>query len=340
MNLRELTATGFIKKPYQLGFIMDIALCFDKNFAMQAAVTIASISINNHDDNVAFHLLSDNLDDKLRQRIRFSLKSPHHKVIFYEIDRDLLEDCPVNNDLICPSLAKYYRLLLPQLLPQEIKRVLYLDCDIIVTQRLRHLFDMDMQGKAVGVVTDQKPYIIDNYNRLQLDLEDGYFNSGVILFNLTKWRKENYVPRIFSFIKENQEKLVWEDQDAMNKIFAKDKIWLPIKYNLQQAMMYVQTWMLWRDYENLNKALLHPVCIHFCGAKPWYKDCEHPYAEIWLYYLSVTYWSSYQLIDIGTYKRLKTRISKKIKFWIGVDRWNRQYNPLCLDFLHQFVRHK
>lgn len=308
---------------------MDIALSFDKGFSMQTAVIMASVSMSNADSDITFHLLTDSLDDDLKDRICFSLKHDHHKAIFYTIDRGMLRDCPVNEGLACPSLAKYYRLLLPKLLPQTIERVLYLDCDIIVIDTLLPLFQMDMKNKPIGVVLDQKPYMLDNYNRLRIDLSDGYFNSGVILFDLKEWRDHEYDKEIFTYIKENNERLVWEDQDALNKIFSRNKIFLPIRYNLQQAMMYVQNWMSWKEQAEIEQAIKAPVCIHFCGDKPWTDTCRHPYAELWNEYLKSTSWAAYKAPATPLYKKWKMELRKRSRYILGIDRWDRRYSALC-----------
>lgn len=308
---------------------MNVALSFDKKFSMQAAVTIASISVSNAESDITFHLLTDSIDDTLKEKICFSLKYACHKAIFYTIDEKRFRTCPVNKSLACPSLAKYYRLLLPTFLPKTIERVLYLDCDIIVVDSLVPLFKMDMKGKAIGVVLDQKPYILDNYNRLCLDLSDGYFNSGVILFDLCEWRNHEYSKEIFAYIEENAERLVWEDQDALNKVFAKNKLYLPIKYNLQQAMMYVQNWMSWKEQKDIKEALKSPVCIHFCGDKPWKDTCRHPYSGLWWNCLNLTSWDSYKASITPFYIKWKQRLRKKINYMLGIDRWDRRYLTLC-----------
>ena len=288
---------------------MDIALCFDKNFAMQAAVTIASISNSNAKDEITFHLLTEGLSDVLKGRISCSLTQDLHKCVFYDIDPDILRDCPVNPNLTCPSLAKYYRLLISRVVSKSIQRILYMDCDIIVVGSLRPIFDVDLKGKAIGVVTDQKPFDIDGYNRLRIELSDGYFNSGVMMMNLDKWRKNNYQADIFEFIKNYGNLLVWEDQDALNRIFAKDKVWLPIEYNLQNDMLLEKNSLYWKDHEKLTDAIKSPVCVHFTGSKPWKSGCSHPWAGIWLDMLKCTSWKDFQPIKTP----LKRRIIDKMK---------------------------
>lgn len=317
---------------------MDIALSFDKGFSMQAAVTMASISISNAKSGITFHLLTDNLDDNLKDRICFSLKHDSHKAIFYTIDKSLLKDCPVNKDLACPSLAKYYRLLLPKILPQTVERVLYLDCDIIVTDTLAPLFQIEMKDKAIGVISDQKPYVINNYNRLGIELEDGYFNSGVILFDLLNWRNNDYTLDVFSYIRKNRSSLVWEDQDALNKIFSKNKIYLPLQYNLQNDMLYDKNELYWKNREELINAIKNPVCIHFCGSKPWEKECRHPWRGDWEYVLTQTAWNGFVLRKKSVMQRIIIYIKKMILRYMTFHMVEEKFSFICNPKTKHFLK--
>ena len=54
---------------------------------------------------------------------------------------ELKNCCTYKGDYI--SLATYYRLLIPELIPNE-DRILYLDCDIIVRKSLSDLYNRDL----------------------------------------------------------------------------------------------------------------------------------------------------------------------------------------------------
>src|SRR5690606_10417736 len=90
----------------------------------------------------------------------------------------------------------YARLLIAQLLPQEVGRAIYLDCDMMVRWPVESLFEMDMDGKPLAAVQDPlATWVIGQRDiRDKTDIFDTalpYFNSGMLLIDLDQWRKKD-----------------------------------------------------------------------------------------------------------------------------------------------------
>ena len=128
--------------------------------------------------------------------------------------------------------AAYYRLMLSEILPKNIHKVLYLDGDIIVRHSLLPLWNIDMKERPVGVVIYPYEVFPDFYSRLNHPPQLGYFNSGVMLIDLAYWRKHEVVKDFMRILQEYAEKLQFGDQDVLNVAFSGNKIVLPMKYNL------------------------------------------------------------------------------------------------------------
>ena len=288
--------------------MIHIALCFDNNFVMQAGVTLLSIVRSNKHNEITFHLFVDNISHEDRENIK-SLATDNCIVIFYDVNTNLLKDCPINPQIHSRSIAKYFRILIPTIIDDKIEKILYLDCDIIVVKDLSDFFKIDLGENAVGVVYDQKPFEIENFNRLKIDKETGYFNSGVIMINNKVWREKSYSKQLFELIEKEKSNLKWEDQDALNMMFSNNKLLYSLEYNLQNDMLYIDNKIYWKDREQLNQAINHPSIIHFCGNKPWNKSCKHPYKQLWLSYLYDTPWKNYHLKE----NSLKEKMAKGIK---------------------------
>ena len=111
-----------------------------------------------------------------------------------------------------------FRLLLPELL--DIPRVIYLDCDIVVTLEIRQLWDIDLRGHSVAAAPDPgiptfPPVIRQRIAATGVALE-GYFNSGVMILNLARIRQTgNLFQQAIRFLKKHPES-VFHDQDALN----------------------------------------------------------------------------------------------------------------------------
>lgn len=129
---------------------------------------------------------------------------------------------PVNlpNQRAHLTVETYYRLFISDILPSDIDKVLWLDCDIIVAGDLKELWNEGISDSAVGVVPDFENNNVRVMNRLKYDAAYGYFNAGVLLINLKYWRRENIIPIFTNYISDHYENLYYHDQDVLNYVFS------------------------------------------------------------------------------------------------------------------------
>ena len=91
----------------------------------------------------------------------------------------------------------YHRLLLPRLLPEEVTRAIWLDCDLLVTTDLVRLWETDLGGFHLLAVRDSvvpqvsSPYGIRRWRELGLPRSAPYFNAGVMLVDVNRWRDDD-----------------------------------------------------------------------------------------------------------------------------------------------------
>ena len=180
------------------------------------------------------------------------------------------------------SAAVYYRLLAPRILPVDINKILYLDCDLIVRRSLNDLWKTDLFDQAVAAVSD---YDEDGPQRLGLPEGCKYFNSGVLLINLDFWRRNNVSGRCLDFIRNNPEKIVYWDQDALNAILVGRWIAFDARWNCQK-------------YFEDDIYDPHTAIVHFCGEhrfKPWHWSLQSPFKQEYHKYRLKTPWRRYKL---------------------------------------------
>lgn len=164
------------------------------------------------------------------------------------------------------STMAYARLLIPSVLPAEVSRALYLDADILVLDDLAPLCALDLEGAVVGAVLDKR---LDaqiklgntSIGGLPLPRVRDYFNDGVMLIDVEKWRSGRIPEKAMEYL-ERCPNTVYGDQDALN--FACDGVWgkLGLRWNYYQI--------------DLEKPLSEiavpqlPAIVHFHGwSKPW-----------------------------------------------------------------------
>ncbi len=260
---------------------IHIALCTDENFVIPALTCITSVLENNREDFCSFTILTSGLSDYAHKKFERLSSAYGRPIAIKDIDEKMFCNLPVIDRY---PLSMYYRFLLPEVLTTE-SRVLYLDCDTIVRQSLRALFQTDLAGKACAVVEDQQSDDTLIINRLRLT--ETYFNSGVMLLNLAYWREHDIPAALIHCIKENYHQCTYPDQDALNMVLRGKVRYLPYTYNCQEMWITQrqQARFHYSKWPALDVAINNPAIVHFCvGDKPWYEECKNPFATDFLKY--------------------------------------------------------
>lgn len=78
---------------------------------------------------------------------------------------------------------RFFRLLLPGLLPESVKRVQFIDSDTIISSDLSGLWNRPLQDKTLGAVPGHRLSCLDHGY-----VFGEYFNAGIMIIYLVKWR--------------------------------------------------------------------------------------------------------------------------------------------------------
>jgi lipopolysaccharide biosynthesis glycosyltransferase len=196
------------------------------------------------------------------------------------------------------SRVMWLRVFLPELLP-EVPRVLYLDCDTLFVDDPRPLFDTDLGGAWLGAVANVfEPHMAQHARRLGLSGPQPYFNSGVLLLDLDAWRRERCAQHILDLARRPEIRLVWPDQDALNRVLAGH--WKPLhpRWNCQNSLYYFPEAAEVFGAAQVAEATAQPGILHFEGgelAKPWHYLCKHPRRGDYRRHRDATPWPLRQL---------------------------------------------
>ncbi|MGR5154517.1 glycosyltransferase family 8 protein [Photobacterium swingsii] len=247
-----------------------IALNIDDNYVDYCCVFITSCLTYN---NAHFHILHNGLNEARIEQIKLSI-SDKGSVSFYEVDSNSFKNMPVSNQW--PE-AIYYRILIPQLLPSSVERVLYCDCDVMIRGSIDELWNIELEGYSIAAVEDVLSPIAPMSERLGCNPNLGYFNSGVMLLNVDYWRKNNVTDLALNYIQENLDTIKHPDQDALNYVLNKSWKRIHYKWNFLSSYqnLYYDKEHLYSDY--LKKIKNFPIIIHFSGVKPWSSKCRSIY---------------------------------------------------------------
>lgn len=274
----ELQKT-IINNTDKLNECINVCFSCDNRYAKYLGVTITSILVNkNYDESIHMFVLDGGITEENKTKIKSYVNSYNNtKIDFINIDTSIFKNCPLDT---IPgthlSLATYYRLILSSII--NLDKILYLDCDIVVTSSLRELYCFDLADNYLAGVIDI--LFKDNTNRLGLSK---YVSAGVILLNLKAWRRDRLEEKFFNFIKQNYSRILYHDQDVINcvcqeKICYVDKIWNAQTCEYQGA--YDGGW---------NEIGNNANIIHFISdRKPWIKGNRHPFKDQYEKYLMMS----------------------------------------------------
>lgn len=283
---------------------MDILCCTDHNFVIPMGVMMHSLCVNNTSNELHFHVFVDNSVTQEQKNEIGAVVNEGDTISFYTIDVSSIQQYLIVKVSNFP-ISIYYRLLLADILPESVHKVLYLDADIIVRHDLKELYDSNIVDVALAAVTEPDG-TGESCNRLGYPSELGYFNSGVILFNLDYFRKKNITEKLINFIKENPEKLGCPDQDTLNFVLRNEKRMLPLKYNVQEGFFRVSPEAV-ATKEQLS-AIQDPYIVHFTtNEKPWKKSCRHPLRHLYYEYRKGTPWAKSTFMEHFRHKRVISR---------------------------------
>ena len=281
---------------------IDVALAVDDNYAKYCATTMCSILDNKNEcDEIFFHILhGDILDENIA---RFAL-FPNTKL--YKLNES--EFSPyVRRKKHVGFTPMFYRLKLASIL-KNIKKVIYLDCDIIVTKSLSELYSIDISSYVIAAVASiyGSFYKKEMYRLGVPAVKMGfYFNSGVIYVNLEKIRNEKIENEFFEYLDENSQKIQFADQDALNAVLQGKCLALEQKFNFVPDSKY-------HNKKFCNTLPKDIVIVHFAGAKPWSKGFYNPFLEkFWEYYKKSGFVSEHEFLEqYNNYKKSRTKVAQ------------------------------
>jgi lipopolysaccharide biosynthesis glycosyltransferase len=254
---------------------IPIFLASDDNYAPFVATTIVSIC-HNTNSFIEFYVIDGGITKFHKKQIEdLKNKFNNFSIEFIEIDVEK----EFKGFLTCSyfTLSMYSRILIPILKP-NIDRAIYLDVDIIALDNVKKLWEEDLGEYIIGACRDIvcikdnffeffDDYLIKDFNFTN---EHKYFNSGILLVNCKRWRKENVLEKLMNIELKMRGKLKCPDQDILNIFFYRNYKILNNKHNYstntykggKDKMTLVD-----KDYMETQKKQM--VIRHFSGIKPW-----------------------------------------------------------------------
>lgn len=219
---------------------LHIVLGFDQNFWPPAFATMRSTCLCSlRRKDIIFHCLVEGLQDDAHKAFESLREEFGCQFEFYDIGANEAYDEITQWGEIWGFLtrATFARMLIDQYLPRDAQRVLYLDSDIFVRAPIEELMQTDLQGNSIGAV--RAPNFMHQLREKDfkltqnlIDFNQPFFNAGVILIDLEKWRKRDVISAVWDIAKEHPKLRKRDDQFLLNAIFAFDWLGLSKDWNM------------------------------------------------------------------------------------------------------------
>lgn len=190
-----------------------------------------------------------------------------------KIKNDEINDYPVYEKRYPVEI--YFRIFATKYLPKNLDRILYLDTDIIVINKLNKLYNMNFHDNYYLASTNIGKFIhLFNEIRLGLDKEHPYINTGVLLINLKKLRNVEIEYEVNNFVNKKKKLLMLPDQDIISTLYgSKIKVIDNLKYNLSDRFLNLHNLKNFNSKIDLAWIRKNTIIIHYYGKnKPWKKN--------------------------------------------------------------------
>lgn len=271
---------------------VNIVFSSDDNYAQHTAVAMASILLNTSNPaKIRFFIIDDGITDDKKSKIKGTAEGLQSTVEFITVKNKQLMQGFVSGEI---SRACYFRIDIPNILPAEVTKVIYLDCDLLLYDDIQILWNTDIGDYPIAAVCD---YGIMASKRLRrqkakcigLPYKADYFNSGVLIMNLDAWRKADYSGKVIEIVQKN--KFPNHDQDALNKVFMNNWYVLPLRWNVIPPVFNLFMKILKSELlrKNAVEAKKNPAIFHYAGGyKAWEYKLYQGFNDQYYKYLTYT----------------------------------------------------
>lgn len=248
--------------------MIHVVFSSDDRYAPHMGVAMTSILLNSGEsDELCFHVLSDSISSESIRRLLSLRDIRDFQLRILDVDQDVKKAISRINTISSDTRiveASYYRLLVGSVFP-DLEKVLYLDCDLVVLGSLREIWETDLSDHTLAAVEE----IMDPPLHRDAFLKTSrYFNAGVMLFNLLRWRDLGYEAKCLAVPDDMLGKIEHHDQSILNYLFREGDVrYLGAQFNYMISFKG-------QFAPSLDPILkgIQPLIVHYAGAKPWHLD--------------------------------------------------------------------
>lgn len=259
---------------------MNILVTLNANYLDVLIVMLKSLAISNKRRTFDVYVMNNSLtQDNIEYLNKNTLKNIN--IIDLKVHDKELDKAPITKRY---PKEMYYRILAAYYLPKKVNKILYLDPDLVVINKIDKLYNMKLDNYYFAAASHIWGFL-QTFNRIRLRMnsDNVYINSGVMLMNIKLLRKEQNKDDVYNFIKKYRNQLMLPDQDVISGLYANKILPLdPYVYNMTEKLLNQAYFM-----PHINERWIkdNSVIIHYCGKnKPWKRKYKGILNNFYNYY--------------------------------------------------------
>ena len=244
---------------HQSSEIIPVFFAVDDRYAPFLGVALRSMLA--HADPRCFyriHVLTTGLTVDNQTKLRAEL-TKNAAISFDDVSEAMTRVCASLPMRDYYSAATYYRIFIGSLFSQY-DRALYFDSDLVFCGDIARMYHTDLGGKLIGAVADDvlamQPVFGDYVETVLGVPRTHYFNAGILLLDLAKYRAMHMEERFLSLLTKRRF-AVAQDQDYLNVLCQHDVHYFDSSWNLSAApanrrrrakiLHYKMNWKPWHE---------------------------------------------------------------------------------------------
>lgn len=191
------------------------------------------------------------------------------------------------------SIATYFRLGMHLALPGDVKKVVYLDSDMIILGNIAELFDTALTDETLFAGAEDYNSVAHR-KAYKTPATSVNLNAGVLVCNIGAIRRMDFLGAVSAYIEQNQFLIFHGDQQILNSLFSERMAYVHIRWNMH-GQLFEEEWVAnnmssraLMSADDITDGRAAPQIIHYNGTmKPW-NGGAHPRRRDWYTYSKIS----------------------------------------------------
>lgn len=264
---------------------MEIVYSSSDSYSICTAVSLFSLYQNNADiEDLNVYILSTDITPRNKNRLSDIAHKFNRDLNIIDAKQDFIDEAyRLNLELLRGAYNTYSRVVLNRWFG-HLDKIMVIDSDTLVTGSIKEAWDLDISNYMLAAVPELAMYCNNNNFEDPALIEKlaMYYNMGICVVNLKKWRDEKIDDLIVTSIRKDKPAFKIADQSIINTYVGAKITRLPLKFNYYSPVHNISYGTILKvfckkvvfseeEYESAKEA---PAIIHYFGhsyERPWFK---------------------------------------------------------------------